>query len=398
LKKESPSGHNKVESIDFTRIVYKSGKKSGKMDYVLAKLYKPKKGEWYVYFKVRNQETGKMHMFKHRKGLGLIKDVKERKAVADSRIIAYNARLKNGWSPFRPDTEDKLKGLTLEKVFNELLLIKKASLRHRSYQHYKYAIDLFFKYCSKTMKPFEFTKALAQGYSDHLIKQFSQKSHNNQILNMGTLFNMMVEREIILKNPFAKIKKKPVDIGKNIAYSDQQREQIKNYLERNHLPIYMLVQFIYYCFIRPNELMQLQVRHIDFSGKQIQIPANISKNRNQSSVEIPETFFDQVKERFSNMPADYYLFGKGLIPGEIKVHRNRASAAHKKVLDDLKITGDHTLYSWKHTGAVAAIKSGMNPYTLMRQLRHSSLDQTMIYLKSLGLTSNSEFSLKQPKF
>lgn len=373
------------------------------MDYELAQLKKSKTGDWYVYYTYRDPATGLMAPFKVRLGINRIKVLKEKQRYGTGIANDINNKLKNGWSPFVTASAVK-KSATLKVVLLEYLALKKGALRKRSVQHYEHGINLISEFLVKNnienIRPDQFTNVLAQAYSDFLItvKKHSGKSHNNQILNMGTFFNMMVDREIVVKNPFKVIKKKPVDTGKNLAYSDAQREEIKQYLEVNNPPIYMMVQFIYYCFIRPNELMQLQVKHIDFQGKQIQIPANVSKNRRQSSVEIPSTFFENVKNLYINTPPEHYLFGRGLIPSEISVHRNRATAAHKLILDHLKIKGGHTLYSWKHTGAVAAIKSGMNPYSLMRQLRHSSLDQTMIYLKTLGLTSNEEFASKQPKF
>lgn len=144
--------------------------------------------------------------------------------------------------------------------------------------------------------------------------------------------------------------------------------------------------------------MQIKVKHIDFESRQVMIPSEVSKNRKQSSVELPSNFYAEVKKTFKGIDPEYYLFGRGLVPGVIAIHRNRATEAHKKVLEYLNISNQHTLYSWKHSGAVAAIKAGINPYSLMRQWRHHSLEQTMTYLKSLGLTSNSEFSSKQPKF
>ena len=68
------------------------------------------------------------------------------------------------------------------------------------------------------------------------------------------------------------------------------------------------------------------------------------------------------------------------------------------MLDDLNIGDECTFYSWKHAAVVAAYKAGMNIYALIRQLRHTDLEYTLIYLKSPGLYDNEEFASKQPKF
>ena len=55
------------------------------------------------------------------------------------------------------------------------------------------------------------------------------------------------------------------------------------------------------------------------------------------------------------------------------------------------------MYGWKHTGNVDSFLAGVDPYDLMRQNRHHSLEQTMNYLRSMGLRPNVNFSKKAPK-
>ena len=98
--------------------------------------------------------------------------------------------------------------------------------------------------------PANFSLSIAQSYSDHLIvaKGFGGRSHNNQIENMKSLFNMAIDRELLLKNPFKTITKKPVNTGGNLAYTNKQKETIKKYLEINDHPLLMAVQFLYLLF------------------------------------------------------------------------------------------------------------------------------------------------------
>lgn len=53
-----------------------------------------------------------------------------------------------------------------------------------------------------------------------------------------------------------------------------------------------------------------------------------------------------------------------------------------------------TLYSWKDTGGMALIKSGVDAYTLMRQMRHQDLETTQKYLKEIGTVNESIRDLK----
>lgn len=366
-------------------------------DFTLPRLIKGKL-KWYVYYKVYDPKKDCMKTQRDYAGLNIKGQTdKERKSVADSRIIALTTFLKNVGSPLENRKEPNK---TIAEIMEDFIKLKEKSLRKKSLTHYTQGKRVFTEYGYTYLKPENFTPLLAQGFSDWLLtkKNYAGKSHNNHISYVSSMFNMMVDREMIDKNPFKKVKFQPVDVGRNMAFSDKQRKEIRDYLERNNHPLFMLVQFIYYCFIRPNELMQIQVKHIDFDTNSINIPSHISKNRKQASVEMPKAFAQLVRNRYKNIDPEWYVAGKGLIPNHTPVHRNRITAAHKKVLEDLNISDQHTLYSHKHTGAVQAIKAGVNPYDLMRQLRHSSLEQTMIYLKTLGLVPNTGYSTKQTTF
>jgi integrase len=50
-----------------------------------------------------------------------------------------------------------------------------------------------------------------------------------------------------------------------------------------------------------------------------------------------------------------------------------------------------TLYSWKHTGVVQAYKNGVDIKAIQLQCRHYSIEQTDVYLKSLGFVENTPF-------
>lgn len=56
----------------------------------------------------------------------------------------------------------------------------------------------------------------------------------------------------------------------------------------------------------------------------------------------------------------------------------------------------YTLYSWKHTGAVAAAKSNIPIKQLQLQLRHHSLDQVDQYLRQMGVSDLREIAADFP--
>lgn len=173
------------------------------------------------------------------------------------------------------------------------------------------------------------------------------------------------------------------------------REQI-NYISPKLTPELQLVaQLQYYCFIRPGELRLLRVDDIEFDSKRILIRAVVSKNRKEQYVAIPNAFLPALSAAvLGRVPSDY-LFGDGFTPRR----KDYFSKKHQAILKAARIdTTRHKLYSWKHTGVVAAVRAGIHIKELQIQLRHHSLDQVNAYLRQLGVSDLQNLQDKFPAF
>lgn len=345
------------------------------------------KSKWYIYYKAYDPKTDSMKTQRDYTGLnkkGM--SISERKAKADEKLAGLNQFLNNVGSPL--DIK-RVPNKSIGEIMDDFIKIKEKTVRKKSLTHYTQGKRIFVEYGYANLKPEHFTPLMAQEFSDWLItkKGYAPKSHNNHLSYVSGIFNMMVDREMIDRNPFRKVRKQKLGSGRVIYYNAAQKEKIKDYLKRNDHPLYLYVQFVFYCFIRPSELMQLQVKHIDFDNETIMIPGYASKNRKDGVIPIKEDLFKLAKAKYSTLDPELFLFGKGLAPSPIPVHRNRATHSHKEMLKDLCIPPEHHLYDWKHTGARLFILSGQKPFDLMMFMRHSGFDQTMNYLRSLGINN-----------
>lgn len=375
-------------------------------DYVPAKLYDAggrlfydngKPAMWYVYYKQRNPATGQMLPFKERKGINYLKSVRERRRKGKLLVEVINESLRDGTINH---FNSQVKVLLIEQLQKEVDL-KKNFLRHRTYQSYEYARKMLTAWLKEkrfdSMQPKEFTRNHAQMFCDYLtlVKNYKGKTFNVMKSFVSVLFNSMADKDIIIDNPFRRIKSQRQAVGKNIAFSETQKQKLIQHLKQHNPQLYLVTQFIYFCYIRPAELMRLQVRNVDLKGRKIVIYPDQSKTHRQEQVEIPDAFFPLVQsmnlEKYND---NDFLFSRGFEVGDRPLGRNSITQAHLKVLRKLKFTSDYTLYSWKHSGCVNAKQQGIDVYDIMRQLRHTSLDHTMIYLKSLGLVRNEQFASK----
>lgn len=373
------------------------------MKHTIAQLSTQNENDWFVWFRIENPETQKMDLIKIRDGINRIKNLKERRKHAKALEISTNNKLKEGWSPFEQLEVNPLKDLKTLNLFEEFFKIKSPELRERSISSYRHTLNLFKEFLTKNNRSYirieQFKSSDALAFSDWMIteKKHSGKTHNNNITRIRVFFNMAVGRELIGLNPFRVVKKKIVIKTKLETYSKQEIKEIKKYLEANNHPMYMFIQFIYYCFIRPKELMMLKVKHIDFVNGNIFIPAQISKNKKDSIIPIRKDFFKLVLEKYKGVDSEYYLFGTKLEPSPKSIHRNRATESHKAMLQSVGVDKKE-LYDWKHTGASDYIIAGHNPVSLKQLMRHHSLDETMGYLESLNVMVGGKINPKAWQF
>lgn len=204
------------------------------------------------------------------------------------------------------------------------------------------------------------------------------------------------------KNVFVPVFGKNILEGINIKKADGTPAQYFSHGQVRFLSVRMAeqdpklwlgVQLLYYCFIRPGESRLLKVGDILLEESKICIPKEISKNKKTQYVIIPDAFMEDLENAvLGRNPSEYILGAKN--PMSV----NYLSQKHQAFLKSLNFdTKRHKLYSWKHTGAVAAVKSGIHIKQLQMQLRHHSLDQVNAYLRQLGVMDLEDFSSKMPK-
>lgn len=365
---------------------------------------------WFVYYSFINPESQKFVRFREYGNINKQKDLKKRHKEAEVLLQAINDLLRRGYNPFDDNSQvvseiEHQNVKSLIESLEEVLHVKKTICRQRTWQTYRNILDHFVKWLKKSkydkMPARLFTRKLAQEFADSLssVDGVGNRTRNNKVTVLKAIFSSLLEREIIQVNPWIGIKKLKVNIGRNIAFSTAQQEMLKKAMSANDPELHLFVQFIYYCFIRPKELLMLQIRDFDFENQTIRIPASASKNRQTQIVLFPAPLIRTLAEMdISKYPADWYLFGKQLKPSPESILRNRVSVRHAKFIKEFNLGSDYSLYSWKHTGVVRAFQAGIHIKDLQAQLRHHSLDMVNIYLKSLGLEPSSSLRDKFPEF
>ena len=360
-------------------------------------------GRWYILFYVWDVQ-GRQMVRKRDYSINMYATAPQRRAYAKQRIQSINELLGDGYhvdsrkkEEYNGDIES---AVTLEQALKTILEIKRKSFRHSSYLSFSSTLNNFLSWAqtnrisSSNVKSFDRLRAML--WVDHLVveQQLAGKSINSKVSYMKSLFNELLQREIIKENPFAKIKKhKEVKTYQNLAYTDKEVTQVKKAVLEKYPDLWTFIQFIYYCYLRPSEIRSLTMEHVKIKSGKIFVPGNISKNGIDAWVDIPAVFLEYLGS------INFFENKHGLLFTNVtgnKIGKNTMTSRHKTIIDALGMDNRHTLYSWKHTGVVKAYKAGVDIKSIQRQCRHTSIDMTDNYLKSLGLFDNKEFLLKMP--
>ena len=296
-----------------------------------------------------------------------------------------------------------------EKTLHDLILeiaSSKKLLRDKSFYTYSIFSKHFCAYLlAKNMSKMlarEFSAAHAYTYMDTIASENKGPCTWNNYRNiLKTFFFALMHRGYINKNPFVEIKPIPAPPKSHVAFTTAQQIKITKHLSVLHPRLLLYCSFIYYCFIRPGrELRNLKIKYIDFANRKIMVPAAIAKNGKTMWVVIPDQFYDFLNTfNLQEEDPEKFIFSNDFYPGFTPIKNDKASKMHKTILDDLRIpTGRNgcTLYSWKHTGASRYAMAGTNLKDLQLQLRHHSLEEVDIYLRSLGVEASTKLRSNFP--
>lgn len=363
---------------------------------------------WFVYYSCRNPQTNRMERFRIYTGFSSIPTPAGRRAHAEKIIKEWSDKLLAGWTPWHDDKlviyEDQVMYANIAKNFgrrhkdirNVRVLASRFLTKHRSqwadksFGTYQSKLRIFTQWCEQqelikrditvmthgVLVDF-FNFLVAGGMSDRTIKKYKSV--------LRWFFAEMVQEKIIHVNPVLDItvRGKIVDQAPKPILKDDM-ELLKAAIQSQDPQLWLACQFQFYCFIRPGtELRLLKMQDVNLHAQLITITSVIAKNRRTETVQIPSHFAKLLTSsyRLQDCPKDFYVFGKHGHPGPEPMGRNNFRVRFNKIRDQLNLSKDYKWYSWKHTGATAAVDAGIPERHLMNQLRHKSFESTDHYFR-----------------
>jgi integrase len=363
--------------------------------------------DWYIIYYIWNTEKN----CKVRKRAIVKGDSKTaRKAYARKEIEQISEYLKAGYTVGKKQPVVKLgevdmNTLTLEAAVEHAISRKGASIKPntlKSYQSFRNVLKEWIETAHYQMLLLKDVKAgTIHEFFDYLKgkRKVENKTYNNYLGYLTTIFNWYISREYLVRNPCNKVEKLKVQSGGHTPYTNAQVKQIKELIEqKGDQQLLLFIQFIFYTLVRPGELRQLRISNI--GDKTLFISPDISKNRKGEHVLIPPALERLIIEfKLRDYPKQLYIFGNKGVPSTVQVGSSYFYKRHRKILNRLGLVGEeYDLYAYKHTAVINLFNAGVDIKDIQRQCRHASISQTDQYLKNLGLIKNDELMVKYPEF
>lgn len=329
------------------------------------------KKRWFIYW----SEDGKR--IKKYGGINSFHTLQERREAAQKLIDKYT-RVRGC------KKTEKLKNKLFRQIEN-----RKAGWRPKTVCKMKSKTKNFFSWLGGR----SLDKHLVQSFFQNLLENGkADTTYNDYLRILKQVFGFMNKEHLF--DGIQKRKENPIPAQ---YFTQHQVRYISKYMSEEKPELWFFVQFVYYCFLRPrSELRFLKVGDVILEERKILVRAEISKNKKQQYIAIPDAFYNTLYENLIDRNPNEYIF---YTDDPYKPMAFNKMGRHHR--DWLKSKGFDTkkykVYSWKHTGAVAIVRANVHIKQLQIQLRHHSLDQVNEYLRQLGVEDLTDLSKNFPK-
>lgn len=342
--------------------------------------------QWLVIFYVKNPATQKMERF--RLSVPFQKSNEQRLAHGQKIVNDVNFKLSSGWSPFlintlpHEKTFDYCKNLYLDQIKKEVENNTKRIDTHRSYVSYLNMIDKFCGFKKIKLNSIkDFDKIFVVNYLDWIYfeRENSPRTFNNHLLFISTFINYCINHGFLKDNFASSISKKRENSKIRQTLTPIEKSKLKQYGESN-FNFFAMCMLTYYCFVRRTELTKLKVSDVKLFQNYISISEDISKNRKNECVTIPNEYAPILAKHLQNAASDHYLFGKNdFRSGSKQMNPKKASDEWERFRKLYAVDAKYQFYSLKDTGITDLLGLGIAAIKVRDQARHYDLKITESY-------------------
>ena len=352
-------------------------------------VYRETEGCNYIEFYAYDPSKGRLR--RKRIKTNRIKGVVKRRQYVRDLIKRLTDQLSRGWNPWIAKDTSEL------HVFPEVLdryethigkMLESGYYRKETYSGYKSYLKILREY-SKKIKPlyyvYQFDRTYCVEFLDYVFikRNNGAQTRNNYLQFLRVFSGFMVEKGYVKSRPTDGIS----PISKRLYKKErtvipvEKVAKITEYCRVHDRHFLLACYLLYYCFIRPVEMVRLRIEDFNVKACTITIPAECSKNKKKQTVTVPKKVLTYALELgiFSE-PIQYFIFSDGLRPGRDEIDPKIFRDHWGKLRNQLGLLREWKFYSLKDTGITEMLKSKkVQTIEVRDQARHSSLLITDIY-------------------
>lgn len=345
---------------------------------------------WTVYYFFKDPDNGKYHRFSQYISAKYLTR-SQRYARAKEMIREINYKLSRGFNPFAQHNRSLTSLSASLDYYLDTTKVFHRSRTNTSYRSYVKQFKLWAQDHGYDKLPIDaFNYNHAGQYMESVGgRKISKRTYNNILQATKTCFNFLVEKEYLMVNPFFKQKKIKLDDTEIIAFTPSELKIVGETLPSYDYNLYVIALLIFNCFLRPQEIVRLKVRHLTGLKDVLHVSGEISKNKKEETITLTPVVRKAIKNLDLNYPGEYYVFARGMKRGEKEIASTRLADAWSEYAKKNNI--EKNIYALKHTGNGMAIENGASARDLQLQNRHSSLEETQKYLDRFSRRTSKEF-------
>ena len=269
----------------------------------------------------------------------------------------------------------------MEKILKGFLeYLEDDGMTRNTIEGYVKNVELYLKWFQET-KDMEFTKLHRENVREYIsylknLKKYKPKTINTKINALSKFNDYLLEEEIqmdyvIMNKDFMKIQEPYASLSKFKVKDIEKFRQIV--LESGSKRNYALVTLLAYAGLRISEALDIQMKDVNFSTREIIVRGKGEKTRIVfMNDKVKEALQSYLNERAGTEQSYIFVSNR-----RKRLNRTTINKLFKKYSDELGYT--ITPHDLRHFFCSHALESGLSVHEVANQAGHSNIHTTLLY-------------------